>query len=66
MASVERKYILGDISIRYGSFTLSFVVNGTQREKAMWGVGGWLMTWFYEKIDSANRRATTEPDEPDP
>jgi hypothetical protein len=32
----------------------------------MWGVGGWLMTWFYEKIDSANRRATTEPDEPDP
>ena len=20
---------------------------------AAWGVGGWLMTWFYEKIDSA-------------
>jgi hypothetical protein len=26
MASVERKYILGGISIRYGSFTFSFVV----------------------------------------
>src|SRR4030081_2039356 len=20
---------------------------------AAWGVGGWLMTWFYEKLDSA-------------
>jgi NADPH:quinone reductase-like Zn-dependent oxidoreductase len=27
---------------------------------AAWGVGGWLMTWFYEKLDSATSNALRE------
>src|SRR3979490_1498852 len=36
MASVERKYILGGISIRYGSFTLSFVWQLHNKRKKHW------------------------------